>query len=58
MMDLQGPEVRTSYLIDSSTKQRIDKLELKTGDIVSLYGTNNLSEVGRLMGRGVLGLPP
>lgn len=34
MMDLQGPEVRTSYLIDHNTKQRIDKLELTTGDQV------------------------
>ena len=45
MMDLQGPEVRTSYLIDQATRQRIDKLELKTGDSVVLYGTSDLSEV-------------
>ena len=45
LMDLQGPEVRTSYLIDRATKARIDKLELKTGERVSLYGTNDLSEV-------------
>ena len=44
-MDLQGPEVRTSYLINPTTKQRIDKLELKTGNTVILYGTNDLSEV-------------
>lgn len=44
-MDLQGPEVRTSYLIDHATKKRIDKLDLKTGDVINFFGTDNLSEV-------------
>lgn len=45
IMDLQGPEIRTSYLIDRETKKRIDKVEVKPGDVMSLYGTNDLSEV-------------
>ena len=44
LMDLQGPEVRTSYLVDRATNQRIDRLELKMGDVVDLFGTDNLSE--------------
>jgi len=43
LMDLQGPEVRTSYLIDKQSGVRIDSIELKAGDKVSLYGTDNLS---------------
>ncbi len=45
MMDLQGPELRTSYLIDFVTKQRINSLELRAGDQVLIYGTDDLSEV-------------
>jgi pyruvate kinase len=45
LMDLQGPEIRTSYIIDRETKKRVDKLELKKGDVLDLYGTDDLSEV-------------
>ena len=44
MLDLQGPEVRTSYLIDRNTMQRIDKIDLKAGDPITLYGSDELSE--------------
>ena len=42
---MQGPEVRTSYLIDSpESRQRIPSLELKTGDSVQFYGTDEIDE--------------
>ena len=45
LMDLQGPEIRTSYLVDSpESRQRIDKLELKAGDNVLFYGTEQIDE--------------
>lgn len=56
-MDLQGPEIRTSYLINHDTGQRVDKVVVKTGDLISIYGTDKLSEssfVGyRVEGQGV-----
>ncbi|GFH12677.1 pyruvate kinase, partial [Haematococcus lacustris] len=44
IMDLQGPEIRTSFLVDYSTKKRTPKIELKAGEKVKLYGTDDLSE--------------
>ncbi len=44
IMDLQGPEIRTSFLRDRDTGERISKLTLKAGEHVTLYGTDNLAE--------------
>jgi pyruvate kinase len=45
MLALQGPEIRTSYLVDSrESRQRIPSLDLKTGDQVQIYGTDQIEE--------------
>ncbi len=44
-MDLQGPEIRSSFLINKVTGERVAKLEVKAGDKFQLYGTDNLAEV-------------
>lgn len=38
MLDLTGPELRTSYLVDYATKQRVKSIEVEVGDVVTLYG--------------------
>jgi len=42
----QGPEVRTSFLVDPSNgNARIPRIELHAGDRVAIYGTDDLTEV-------------
>lgn len=47
IMDLQGPEIRTSFLIDRASGQRISKLDIAAGDKIMIYGSDDLSEVRR-----------
>jgi len=45
IMDLQGPEVRTSYLVDRANgNARIARIELHAGERVAIYGTDDLTE--------------
>ncbi|MEW5302336.1 MAG: hypothetical protein WDW36_005135 [Sanguina aurantia] len=56
MLDLTGPELRTSYLVDSATKQRVKSIEVEAGDVVTLYGedgTNPDSFVGYKSGNRI-----
>eukprot|EP00798_Chlamydomonas_sp_ICE-L_P026970 gene26970-34984_t len=58
LMDLQGPELRTSYLVDGPNSQtRVDSIDLESGDTVRFYGTEELDEesfVGYKTSEGVV----
>lgn len=42
MLELAGPQVRTSYLVKSrESKERVSKVEVKAGDDVELFGTDD-----------------
>jgi hypothetical protein len=44
IMDLQGPEIRTSYLVDRASGSRASKVDIKAGERITLFGTDDLSE--------------
>eukprot|EP00798_Chlamydomonas_sp_ICE-L_P024510 gene24510-10112_t len=44
LMDLQGPELRTSYLVAGpGSKTRVTSIELLAGETVKIYGTDDLT---------------